>query len=187
MPLQDADPTPSLGRLGFRGCVQQMKELSKPEFTELLESAEDEQLEFMAEAIVSTQKKRHGWRRWIQPDRIWLVLLTALWIYPWVVGVSTDGDLALMEPHLDLVFNLVGVDPEPFLAGIEDTEPEILANEGCCVLSTAVFRTVYRRGNLLRMGSSPMVLLDSEDVFSAVPNHNPCPGAVEVNNTGLGK
>ena len=35
-----------------------MKELSKPEFTELLESAEDEELEFMAEAIVRTQKKR---------------------------------------------------------------------------------------------------------------------------------
>ena len=49
---------------------------------------------------------------------------------PVVVGISTDGDLALMKPYLDLVFNLVGVDPELFLAGIEDSEPEILANEG---------------------------------------------------------
>ena len=127
MPLQDADPTPPFGGFGLRGCVQQMKELSKRELTELLESAEDEQLEFMAEAIVRTQKKRHGWRRWIQPDRIWLVLLTALWIYPWVVGisaVSTDGNLALMGPHLDFGFNLVGIDQELFWAGIADSEPE---------------------------------------------------------------
>ena len=130
LPLQDADPTPPFGGFGLRGCVQQMKELSKREFTELLESAEDEQLEFMAEAIVRTQKKRHGWRRWIQPDRIWLVLLTALWIYPWVVGISTDGNLALMDPHSDLLFNLLGVDQELFWAGIADSEPNTSASEG---------------------------------------------------------
>ena len=110
-----------------------MKEFSKREFTELLESAHDEELEFMAEAIVSTQKERHGWRRWIQLDRIWLVLLTPLWIYPWVVGISVDGDLALAGPLFDLLSVVVNdqelffvcMDLE-FLAAIEDSDPETL-------------------------------------------------------------
>ena len=120
--------------------AHRLKGLSKREFTESLESAGDEQLEFMAEAIVRTQKKRHGWRRWIQPDRIWLVLLTALWIYPWVVGISKDGDVALMGPYIDLVFNLTGIDQEQLLAGIEGSGSETVANES--VLSLALLLLV---------------------------------------------
>ena len=107
-----------------------MEDFSKREFTEFLASVQDEQLELMAEAIVSTQKKRHTWRRWIQPDRIWLVLLTALWIYPWIVGISADGDLALVRAHFDVVLNMAVTDQEIFLAcmdqeflvGVEDVE-----------------------------------------------------------------